>query len=137
MADINGEGADATVEAVPTNGGQAIAVVVDVGSEGSIIEMVDRTVAEFGRLDVLHNNAAALGAELLRRDTGIAEMDLDVWDRTMKINLAGPMLSSKHAIPHMINSGGRLDHQHLVRCRLCRRPQADCVRHVEKARSTR
>ena len=54
-------------EAVRAAGGEALAVTADVSDEAQVAELVGRTVAEFGRLDVLHNNAAALG-EAHRRD---------------------------------------------------------------------
>src|SRR3954452_12822491 len=106
VADLNADGAATTVSTIQERGGRAIAIVTDVGVESSIRSMIEQSVAEFGRLDVLHNNAAALGADLLRRDLGVDAMDLDVWNQTMKVNLAGPMLASKYAIPHMISGGG-------------------------------
>src|SRR5438046_673873 len=48
VADLNRDGANFTVSAIRDAGGRAIAVVTDVGSEGSIIEMVEHAVAEFG-----------------------------------------------------------------------------------------
>jgi len=66
--------------------------------------MVRRAVDEFGSLHLLHNNAADV--LIIQRDLGVTEMDVEVWDRTMTVNLRGAMLGCKHAIPHLIEAGG-------------------------------
>ena len=58
------------------------------------------------RIDIVHNNAAALGLDVLGRDGDVVDMDVDVWDRTMAVNLRGAMLVCKHAIPVMRAGGG-------------------------------
>src|ERR1044071_7192196 len=63
VADLNGDGANATVAGIEDAGGRAIAVVTDIGIESSIVNMIDQTLGKYERLDVLHNNAAALGAD--------------------------------------------------------------------------
>ena len=55
-------------------------------------------------LHLLHNNAADV--VIIQRDSDVVNMDVEVWDRTMAVNLRGPMLGCKHAIPHMIEAGG-------------------------------
>jgi NAD(P)-dependent dehydrogenase (short-subunit alcohol dehydrogenase family) len=87
-------------------GERSLAVAVDVSDERSLIAMVDATVRRFGRVDLLHNNAAALGADVFGRDHGIVDLDVEVWDRTMAVNGRGTMLGCKHAIPAMIRGGG-------------------------------
>jgi len=93
-------------EGIQANGGQSTATTTDVRDEESIVEMVERAVATYGRLDILHNNAADLSNESMGRDRLIADMDVEVWDRSMVVNLRGPMLGCKHAIPRMIETGG-------------------------------
>ena len=66
----------------------------------------ESVVARFGRLDVLHNNAALTESEFLRRDTAVTELELEVWDRTLAVNLTSQMLTCKHAIPEMVRHGG-------------------------------
>ena len=66
--------------------------------------MVDAAVVDFGALHLLHNNAADV--TIIQRDSDIVHMDVEVWDRTMAVNLRGPMLGCKYAIPHMIDAGG-------------------------------
>jgi len=55
---------------------------------------------------VLHNNAALTSPEVLARDTTVTEMSIEVWDRTLAVNLRSQMLTCKHAIPAMLQSGG-------------------------------
>ena len=66
----------------------------------------DRDVAAFGRLDVLHNNAALTDSDFLTRDTAVTDLSLEVWERTMAVNLRSQMLMCKHAVPEMVGGGG-------------------------------
>ena len=104
VADVNLEGAQETVRLIEEAGGRALAVEADVSDESSVKAMVERTVAELGPLQLLHNNAADV--TIIQRDFDIVGMDVEVWDRTMAVNLRGPMLGCKYAIPHMIEAGG-------------------------------
>lgn len=106
VADLNAAGAEEVADAIRAAGGQAAAQGVDVGEEASVALMVEAAVNHFGGLDILHNNAADSSPELMSRDAAIAELDAEVWDRTMRINLRGPMLGCKYAIPRMIERGG-------------------------------
>ena len=102
VADI----ADGTevVEAIAAeHGREAVAgAVFDVSDEASVEGLVTRTVARFGQIDVLVNNAA-LFAPL--RQTACTEIDAGLWDRVMAVNLRGPFLMVKHVAPHMIARG--------------------------------
>lgn len=104
VADINRSGADETVELITAAGGSAIAIEADISDESSIAAMVDTTVGAFGGLHLLHNNAADV--MIIQRDGDVVGMDIEVWDRTLAVNLRGPMLGCKYAIPHMIAAGG-------------------------------
>jgi NAD(P)-dependent dehydrogenase (short-subunit alcohol dehydrogenase family) len=106
IADIAGEAADAAAGEIRASGGQALAVRADVSVEADVVALMERTVGAFGRIDFLHNNAAALGPDVFPYDTSIVGMDVDVWDRTMAVNLRGVMLGCKHAIPIMRDGGG-------------------------------
>jgi NAD(P)-dependent dehydrogenase (short-subunit alcohol dehydrogenase family) len=106
VADLNGPGAEAVAKALRSEGLHATSVAADVGDESSIEAMIEAAVSEFGGLDILHNNAADSDPQLMGRDLAVAEMDAEIWDRTMRVNLRGPMLGSKYAIPQMIERGG-------------------------------
>ena len=71
-------------------------------------------MAEFGRVDVLHNNAALTASSFLSRDTTVSEMSLDVWQRSLAVNLGSQLLMCKYAVPEMRKSRRRFDHQHVV-----------------------
>ena len=97
--------ADVAAEVV-ASGGDAIALGGDLSVEADAGAAVQSTVARFGRLDILHNNAALTASDFLSRDTTVTEMALDVWERSVAVNLSSQMLMCKHAIPAMVHSGG-------------------------------
>lgn len=105
IVDLNGDAARETADLVREQGGTALALAADVSSEAAVTGAVAATVAEYGRLDVLHNNAAVLSREVYGRDLDLTGMDVDVWDRTLAVNLRGPMLGCKHAVPHLASGG--------------------------------
>ncbi len=105
VADIDAAGAERVAGEISDRGGRAFGQPVDVAEEESIRTMIARAVERFGGLDILHNNAAEVSPDVLARDRTITELDLDVWDRTLTVNLRGPMLGCKHAIPHMLDRG--------------------------------
>jgi NAD(P)-dependent dehydrogenase (short-subunit alcohol dehydrogenase family) len=78
----------------------------DAEDPATIEAAVDATLSAFGRLDVLHNNAALLTAEILGADTTAVDIDLDVWDRVMAVNVRGYLAGCKYAIPAMTEVGG-------------------------------
>src|SRR5580765_1828440 len=103
VADIAPDPARAVAEAIADEGGTARAQLVDVADPAGVEAMVADTASAFGGLDVLHNNAAALDQNRLDQD--IATMDLATWDRVLAVNLTGPMLGCRYAIPAMLERG--------------------------------
>ncbi len=104
VADINEESARETVDLVATKGGEARAQWVDVSEEEAVAELCRATVDAFGALHLLHSNAADV--VVIMRDLDVTSMDIEVWDRTLAVNLRGALLGAKHAIPHMLEAGG-------------------------------
>jgi NAD(P)-dependent dehydrogenase (short-subunit alcohol dehydrogenase family) len=104
-ADVNGAGARRLAESIQKHGGQALGLEVDVAREGDIVAMVAATVDTFGGVDILHNNAAALGPDVLGKDGDLLSLDVTAWERMFAVNLTGAMLGCKHAIPHMLKRG--------------------------------
>jgi NAD(P)-dependent dehydrogenase (short-subunit alcohol dehydrogenase family) len=101
VADIDLPGARDTVASVERDGGEAVALEVDVADAVSVRAMVAATVERFGRLDIAHNNAGIMGA-----GAEITDMDDDVWQRGIDVMLTGVFLCMKHEIPHMVAQGG-------------------------------
>ncbi len=99
-ADLNGEGAKATAEAIAAQGGEAAWTQADVAREEDVQRMVQETVRRFGRLDILFNNA---GVEMMGP---VTEVPQERWDWLLDINLKGVYLGCKHAIPEMLKVGG-------------------------------
>lgn len=97
IADIAAEPARRVAASLP----DAIPWSVDLSDERSVQAMIAAVVAHYGRLDILHNNAAALDSVLAPRDGNIEQMPTDVWDRTFAVNLRGAMIASREALPHL------------------------------------
>jgi NAD(P)-dependent dehydrogenase (short-subunit alcohol dehydrogenase family) len=105
VGDININGAKATVEQITGEGGRAIAVEFDLSDEESIKDLVDATLAEFGAIHGLHNVGADLSDDNLGRDTTVLETDLDVWHRTLDVNLLGYVRTIRAVLPRLLQQG--------------------------------
>ena len=81
-------------------GGECLFVPLDVTSEQNWQQAVAATIARFGKLDVLVNNAG------INRTQGIEETTVEEWDLVMDINAKGVFLGTKNAIPEMRKAGG-------------------------------
>jgi len=75
---------------------------VDVSNESSVKTLIDGVIQQFGRLDIVVNNAALFAALPLVQPE---QIDVELWDRVMAVNVRGPFLMAKHAIPHMRERG--------------------------------
>jgi NAD(P)-dependent dehydrogenase (short-subunit alcohol dehydrogenase family) len=106
LADLNGAAAERRAEAIRDAGGDAVAVETDVRNEEHIQRMVQTAIDEFGRLDILHNNAANLQALFDPGDPQITEMEVETWHLIFETLVLGTMLGCKHAIPRMVETGG-------------------------------
>lgn len=89
-----------TAEQIRAAGGDAIYVHADVTSSDEIQSMVNTTISNFGKLDVLFNNAG------IAMRLAVADLPEEDWDRCIDINLKGAYLGSKYAIPAMLSNGG-------------------------------
>lgn len=105
VADLGDSGV-ATAESLAAGGASAAATSVDVREEEQVERAVEHTIKRFGRLDILHFNAAAISPDQRRRDRDVAALDAATWDEAMNVNVRGAMFAAKHAIPHMISAGG-------------------------------
>jgi NAD(P)-dependent dehydrogenase (short-subunit alcohol dehydrogenase family) len=85
------------VSEIKRGGGTAIAVPVDVADEQSVDALVDRSLTEYGRIDILVNNAA-----ISHLPQAVAKMDTATWDTVMAVNLRGAFLCSRAVAREMI-----------------------------------
>ena len=104
IADIAFDRAQALAAEIP----DALAIRLDLENEASIEAMVADTVAHFGRLDILHNNAALLGPDIAQQDGDIEHMATALWDRTYAINVRGTMIACRTALPHLRETHGNI-----------------------------
>lgn len=100
VSDINSAAAEETAETVRAQGGDALVIVCDVGEEEQVKALVDQTVRHFGRLDCAVNNAAITPDSL-----PIAEADMEIWDRVIRIDLRSVMLCMKYEIRALLAQG--------------------------------
>ena len=102
VADVSADAREAAAAEARAAGGDAFAVACDVTQEQQVRDAIAATVARYGRLDVLYNNAGIMMAE----DHSVVDTEEWVWDRTLAVNLKGIYLCCKHGIPELIRSGG-------------------------------
>lgn len=102
LADIDGEAAAAGAEDIAASGAEAIGVEVDVTDPEGTAALAEATLSEWGRIDVLVNNAAVWGD---LEPAPVTEIDPDYWDRVMAVNLKGPLLCARAVLPTMRASG--------------------------------
>ena len=100
VTDLDIDGANLCAEEICESGGQAVAIRQDVTEEEGWKKVISATIQQFGRLDVLINNA---GIAVLMP---ISEMSLDDWNRQINVNLTSVFLGCKYAMPEMAKHGG-------------------------------
>ena len=102
IGDLNQDGGEAAVRQCKENGGRAVFQKCNVQNEAEIKALVDRALSEYGKLDIIYNNAGIGGAV-----GGVEETTIENWDRTQNILLRAVFIGMKYAVPAMKkNSGG-------------------------------
>lgn len=101
VTDIQADAARETVERIQQAGGHAGFWPLDVTDESAIEQVFSEVVDEFGKLDVLVNNAGVAGV-----DKPTDEVTAEEFDHVININVRGVFLCTKHAVPHLRRAGG-------------------------------
>ncbi len=106
VSDIEMDRADEVAASIRSAGGEAVAVLGDVSDEDSVQGLVKSSVDLFGTVNILHNNAAITDPAHQIRDRGPIEVSLELWNRTVAVDLTGQFLMCKHVLPVMLAAGG-------------------------------
>lgn len=103
VADLHGQPATATSTEILRAGGEALPLMGDLGQRETARAWVERTREQWGRLDILVNNAG------LQHVSPVQDFDEDRWDQLLSVMLTGAFLTTKHALPGMVEAGwGRI-----------------------------
>ncbi len=94
------DSAEETVSLIRAAGGKAALHLADITEPKAVAAMAQATVSEFGRLDILVNNAA------IRKETAFADMKLEEWRHVLAVTLDGAFLCTQACLPHMVKAGG-------------------------------
>jgi len=106
VADLDILKADAVVQEIESDGGTGLAVQVDVADEPSVAAMVSTVVDQWGRIDVLINNASIFATI---EKGPFDEIPLAQWERVLRVNVTGTYLCARAVAPHMRSQGfGRI-----------------------------
>ena len=100
VADVSVEVGEETVRQIAAHDGQALFVATDLRDARQVQRLVQETIAQYGKIDILYNNA---GINLHAKVTETAEDD---WDRVMEVNVKSVYLTCRFLIPEMIKNGG-------------------------------
>jgi meso-butanediol dehydrogenase/(S,S)-butanediol dehydrogenase/diacetyl reductase len=93
---------DSVAAEIASRGGRSVTAAGDVGTEAGAAAAVERAVAELGSLDVLVVNHG------VGTSAPVGEDSLEGWEHTMRINLTGPFLLARAALPHLVESRGSI-----------------------------
>jgi NAD(P)-dependent dehydrogenase (short-subunit alcohol dehydrogenase family) len=102
VVDINANEAEAVAGNLRATGVRTIALAVDVSKADAVHDSIERVIKEFGRLDIMHLNAATGFAG----DTNVVDTDVEVWEKLFRINVMSVVYGVKYGVPKMIESGG-------------------------------
>ncbi|MET0985397.1 MAG: glucose 1-dehydrogenase [Steroidobacteraceae bacterium] len=101
VSDMDTAGGEETVQLIERAGGKAFFVACDIAYEDQVMQLIDRTLSIFGRLDCAHNNAGLGHGQM-----PVADIPTSAWERTVDVVLNGTWFCMKHEIPAMLRTGG-------------------------------
>ena len=100
VTDTNAQGAEATTKSIVDEGLKAVTMIADISNRDACYKLIEDTVAKFGKIDVLINNAG------INRRGPLMELTDEDWDLTLQVNVTSMFHLCRAAIPHMIKAGG-------------------------------
>jgi NAD(P)-dependent dehydrogenase (short-subunit alcohol dehydrogenase family) len=106
VADLDEAAAAGVAKRISEAGGLAVSCGTDISNEADVTALLELAHSTYGGLDIVHANAADLSPDNISRDTNAVEIPLEVFDRTIHVNVRGHLLCARHAIPIMVDRGG-------------------------------
>ena len=106
VVDVNEDAAASVAGGIRDAGGVAESFRADLSEERDVEAVIADVVERLASRQSLHNNAALTDSDFLSSDTAVTELALEVWERTLAVNLTSQMLMCKHAVPIMADQGG-------------------------------
>lgn len=106
VGDLNGVNAKSVVTEITDAGGVAVAVEFDIASEDGVDSLVKAARDHYGGVDLVHVNAADLSADTIGRDSDAETVPMEVFDRTIEVNLRGHLLVTRRVISCLVERGG-------------------------------
>jgi NAD(P)-dependent dehydrogenase (short-subunit alcohol dehydrogenase family) len=100
VVDADAESGNASVDIIKQRGGAAAFIQADVTKSASVKDYVEKTLSEYGRIDIFFNNAGIEGKVIPTQD-----YDEEIFDRVIAVNLKGVFLGMRHVLPVMIKQG--------------------------------
>lgn len=99
VSDYNQETGEETAQLIKNEGNQAIFVKADVANDTEVENLINHTIASYGKLDILVNNAGISGTI-----GAFADLTIEDWDRVMAVNLRSAFVACKKAYPELIKN---------------------------------
>jgi len=106
VGDINLAGAEKIAAEIESAGGKATPFSFDLSKEESCADLISAAVREYGGVDGLFNVGADLRKETFGRDTNVVDVPVEVWQRTLNVNLTGYFFTCRYVIPELLERGG-------------------------------
>lgn len=103
ISDVLDEEGERTAAGISEGGGRAIYIRCDITNDDAVEQLMDRAAAEFGGIDVLHNNAGIHEA-MISPEFSFEDMAIETFDRVIAVNLRGAFVCTKQALPHLKKS---------------------------------
>lgn len=104
IGDLDGARAQRLAADISAEGGRALGVQCDISEDASVAALVRAALDSFGGVDLMHVNAADMRS--LLEDTQVVDVPLEIFERTMAVNLRGHFLCTRHAVPALLERGG-------------------------------
>jgi NAD(P)-dependent dehydrogenase (short-subunit alcohol dehydrogenase family) len=105
VTDIDEASARAIADQIVDAGGRAVAQTLDVADEAQWRRAVEAATQALGPVGILIGNAAMTSPEVMARDIGVMDLDMEMWDRVVAVNLRGNVLGCRAVLPGMIAAG--------------------------------